>query len=69
MLGMEYLASLNEPMCGFDHFIWRGVVQNIGDYARCHDSDVGIEEVRIGGEGCDERDCSRFLREILSHGG
>lgn len=43
------------------------MVEGIGDDARCHDPDVAIEEVRIDSEGCDERDCGRFLRKILSH--
>lgn len=36
------------------------------DAYRCG-SEVAVEEVGIGGEGCDEMDCSGFLREILSH--
>ena len=44
------------------------MVEGIGDDARCHDPNVAIEEVRIDSEGCDERDCGRFLRKILSHG-
>lgn len=30
-------------------------------------SDVAMKEVRIGGKGYDEWNCSRLLREILSH--
>lgn len=63
-----YLAPLNEPISSSDHLVWRGVVEGIGDDARCHDPNVTIEEVRIDSEGSDERDCGRLLRKILSHG-
>lgn len=62
-----YLAPLNEPISSSDHLVWRGVVEGIGDDARCHDSDVAIKEVRVDGKGSDERDCGRLLRKILGH--
>lgn len=63
-----YLAPLDEPVGGFDRFTG-GLVQDVGNYAHGHDSDVAIKEVGIGSKGCDERDCGGLLREILSHGG
>ena len=34
-------ALLNEPIGGFDRFAGR-LVQNVGNYASAHDSDVAI---------------------------
>ena len=60
------LAPFNEPIGGFDRFTGR-LVQDVGDYARGRDSEVAIKEVGIGSKCCDERDCGRLLREVLSH--